>query len=98
MPNCFQLTPKASPQNGPELLQTIDEKMCAFFEQPCHPEKWFCYWYDMIGFRLAMGKTFEQIKEYIATEYGTDDMWYKITVWLDEHYTTDSWVEIGRRS
>jgi len=98
MPVCFQLYPKGAQE--PEKLQIVDDKMREAFEQPSDPDNWLGGWYDSIGFRLAMGKTFEEIRTrfeaYIAegnaVSYYT--MALELLTWLEEHYTVDSWREM----
>lgn len=63
MPVCFQLIPKGS--NEPEKLQTIDQKICEFLGVPVDEKKWCGDWYNVVGFRLAIGKTFAEIREEI---------------------------------
>jgi hypothetical protein len=58
MPNCFQLC-----RDGQAVaLQQIDEEMCNHFNAPCDPVRWFRGWYDFIGFDLATGRDFAQIR------------------------------------
>jgi hypothetical protein len=94
MPNCIQLFPLG--QTEPATFARIDELMCADFGVECHPTRWFNYWYDVIGLKLAMGRTWDQIKEQLLTDYGPDDLWYRQACWLADRYTCNAWVEIGR--
>ncbi len=70
MPACFQLYPKGS--NEPVILQRLDDEMCRHFGVEPDPDRWLGGWYDTIGFRFALGKSFDQIreqfKEYVAEE------------------------------
>lgn len=75
-------------------------------ENPHAP--WFADWYNIIGWKLAMGKRFEQIKNDLWTsreEYLDQgkqplveyyDLLIKINEFIFEAYTPDSFVEIGR--
>ena len=63
MPVCFQLFRKDGSSREPLVLQDVDEEICKHFEVPCDPVKWVCGWFDSIGFRLACGKSFAQIRE-----------------------------------
>ena len=90
MPNCFQLIPKDS--NEPESLNSIDEKICMMLNIPIDAEKYCCYWYDTIGFKLAIGQNFAEIIERLTTEYGPDDVWTRIAIWLNENYTSSAWA------
>ena len=103
MPNCFQLIRKSAPQEGPVVLQKVDEEMCAFFRVPCDPVKWYHYWYDTIGFSLAMGSSFEYQRQSVKDNPNPDDEsvdWDKRTIeiidWLDENFTTDAFAQIGK--
>lgn len=102
MPACFQLYDKKKPGEGPVVLNRIDERMCEHFEQPCDPVKYLNGWFDSIGFRIAIGKTWAQIKEefekYVEEEKARGDedqaSWYEnlllILSWLEENYETNS--------
>ena len=57
----FTLTPRIDPEHGPMTLQDIDAGIADYLGVPCDDNKWCCYWYDMIGFRLACGWSFERI-------------------------------------
>lgn len=104
MPVCFQLYDKTKPGEPPVVLTEIDRLMCEHFEHPCDPVKYLNGWYDCIGFRLALGRSFEQIREQF-NEYIVEDTakgnpnhqveYYQnsllILAWLEEHYTTSSY-------
>ncbi len=105
MPNCFSLSRKGSTEFV--FFQTVDEEMCKHFQVECDPVKYMSGWYDIIGFRLACGKSFsDQRKIYQAEidkpEHDADDKAYYSTLlmivnWLEENFTSDAWVEVGRR-
>lgn len=104
MPVCFQLYKKG--EQSAATLNSIDEAMCVHFNQPVDPKKYLAGWYDTIGFKLAMGKNWEQIRvdfRELAVEWPDEDtqMWVrtmlKITDWLEENYTSDSWRENNYR-
>lgn len=107
MPNCFSLTRKSDLKAGPVKLTTIDEEMCKHFNVPCDPKLWYHYWYDIIGFGIATGKSLDDQRKIIEeqiirnTEDSEYDSWDKRTLeiinWLDENFTSDTWAEIGRR-
>lgn len=106
MPNCFQLTRKDRPEEGPVAFHQIDKEMCEFFNEPEDPKYWYVAWYDCIGFRLACGKTFDQIEEefekgcrenYIASDQEFMEKQLKVVQWLKERFTSNAWVEIGKR-
>ncbi len=101
MPNCFQFSSKDT--GLPVKLHTIDEELCTLLGVPVHSDNWVCYWYDCLGFPLAMGKTLTEIKNDLAKDLAKSEEkeaytnLIKICEYLDEKYTTDSWAEIGRR-
>ena len=109
MPNCFSLTRKSNLEAGPVVLQKVDEEMCAYFGQEVHPKYWYCGWYDAIGFSLAMGKNWQQIRVDLSIYVAEDilkkkwDLMFwdrrriEITNWLEENFTYDAWAEIGKR-
>lgn len=101
MPSCFQLYPKG--EKEPKILQHIDDEMRVHFEVPPDPDHWLGNWYDTIGFRLALGKSFEQIreqfKEYVEEERvkgnptrGVEfyEALLSILDYLEERYSTNS--------
>ena len=105
MPNCFQLTRKSELDKGPVKLDQIDQEMCDHFKEPCDPKKWYCWWYDIIGFKLAMGKTFDQIKDDLKSERDkaeendikqVNQKWLDITEWLDENFTSNAWYQVHK--
>lgn len=98
MPNCFSLTRKTEPEKGPVALNTIDEEMCAHFNEKPHEVEYFYYWYDWVGLPLAMGSSFAEIKERLVKERDdpTAVKMVEIVQWLDDNFTADAWAEIGR--
>lgn len=96
MPNCYSLTPINGTE--PERLIAIDEKMCAHFGAEPHPTLWFRNWENNIGMLLACGRSWEEIKKACkedGTEFGNE--LFEVAEWLEQHYTSDAWAEIGRR-
>ena len=102
MPACFQLYDKSKSSEGPVVLDKIDDEMCAHFGVSPDPIKYLNRWVDSIGFRLAIGKTFAQIREEfeknIAEEKQRKDEGYAkfyqdsllILAYLEERYTVNS--------
>jgi hypothetical protein len=98
MPNCFQLTPIGS--NEPEPLQTIDNRMWVELGNTKPSKtKWFCGWYNIIGFALACGHDFEHIRNTLKSQMETAldselehyNTLVTITNWLQDHYTANAW-------
>ena len=61
MPQCYQLSRKTSKDFEAVALNTIDEEICAKFNEPVHPTQWCHGWHNYIGFELATDHTFEQV-------------------------------------
>lgn len=108
MPNCFTLTPIG--ESEPRGLDLIDEEICALFGEQPHPTLYFGRWFDFIGRKIAIrGLDLKQVVAWIQTKRTAEmlsgeylDGSYLSTMlivaeYLDAHYTTNSWVEIGRR-
>lgn len=87
MPNCFSLTPKG--QDKPESLSIIDEKICQELNRPSDDQYYCLEWYDRIGFSLACGRTFAELKD----RYVNNPEMLKIVVFLDANYTVNAWAE-----
>lgn len=85
---------------GPVSLNKIDEEMCKHFNVTCNPKLWYKNWYNIIGFSLATGSTFQSLREDFTintNEWDGPEELLAITNWLDENFTKDAWVEIGKR-
>lgn len=95
MPSCFQLTRKSTPDIGAILLAQIDNEMRAHFGVPADSSSWYHNWYNTIGFFLALGKSFDDLRK-LFREPGWDhaDELIKIVDWLDENFTVKSWYEV----
>lgn len=95
----FQLYPIG--YSEPATFQQIDSAICQNVDglSPWHAKHWVCSWYDIIGFKLALGKTYQQItddfKEMI-TKYPEDaDVYYdliRINHYLLDNYTVNAWA------
>jgi hypothetical protein len=90
MPNCFTLTRKSDLDAGPVPLAKIDEEMCVFFAVAVDPMKYYLHWFDLIGFRLAIGHTFEEIIS------DSSERLKPVARWLQENFTPNVWAERGR--
>jgi hypothetical protein len=105
MPNCYCLTRKdfMGPRPEPEKLVTVDERICHHFGVKPHEKYWFRDWENVIGLRLALGWSWDRIREDLnncrskAVPDDVIDDLIKIASWLEQHYDTDAWAEIGRR-
>lgn len=87
MPACFQLTRKG--ESEPSTLNSVDEAIANHLGIAVHPTKWCVGWYDTIGFSLACGKSFADLRE-----IDKDDKEYlSIINFLDENYTTNAFYQ-----
>ena len=86
MPNCFQLL-----RNGNAVpLNTIDEEMCRHFGAPCHEKHYFEGWYDFIGYELARGQSFAEIR----LTYANSPILVQIVDWLEANFQVNAWYEL----
>ena len=94
MPNCFSLTRKSNPEAGPVKLSVVDEELCQFLNRPVDPKRYCAEWYNHIGFALACGKSFEEIKvDMTKIEDKWSELYAKIIDWFIANFTSDCWVE-----
>ena len=99
MPNCFTLTRKSNLEAGPVSLNKIDEEICGFLGVPVDPVKYCRSWFDIIGGRLALGRSFEEMRANFVEKQSEDthkDFWgdiLQIVDFLAEHFTPDAWYE-----
>lgn len=103
MPSCFSLTKKG--EDKPTPLSKIDEELCVHFNHAVHPVTYLWGWYDAIGFNLAIGKSFPEVREHFQKMLLTDEIkndeqsillverWISMVGYLEDHYTSDSWKE-----
>ena len=109
MPNCFALYLKGS--NQPEVLQRIDEELCKHFGADVHPKYWLEGWYNCIGFLIAMhGDALdspalrERVIKWYEDYHDADEREQRLTNqlaildYLKDRYTSQAWVEIGKRA
>lgn len=85
----------------PTRLQDVDRAICQNLDLPFDDDLWVEGWYDIIGFRCAMGKTFQETTDYLnerINDAGWDMQWRNsylslraICHFLLENYTTDCW-------
>ena len=94
MPACFQLFPKGSDE--PARFSEIDDAMCKHFGVEPDPDRYYRFWYDIEGFGLATGHSFDDMRT-LDEEVPPEESRRAIIDWLDEHYTSDAWTEIGKR-
>ena len=81
----FQLISRTTGQ--PATFNEIDEELCELLEVPCDANKYICGWYDSIGFRAAMGSTWDEIE----SECNWCDEIKTIVQHLKANYDINNW-------
>jgi len=103
MPNYFSLTKRGD--KSPTNLQDIDIAMCEHFGVPVHPKYWYCDWYNIEGLYLAIGRSWEYMRDdmreqaYVSMLKGDHEYAAKcehhlaIIDWLEANFVTDAWYQ-----
>lgn len=93
----FQLFPIG--YSTPASFQQVDNAICQNLDLPWDADRYACEWYDSIGLRIALGKSFQEIADEFKSAL-TDRPeqfreWYynmlRINHYLLENYTTEAW-------
>lgn len=84
MPACFRLIPIGT--TTPAKLNDVDAAMAAHFGEPVDPHRWFGEWYNVEGLGLALGYSWDKMREQYPDRAPIVD-------WLEANYTVDSWRE-----
>lgn len=84
MPSCFSLTKRG--HNRPSNLQDVDRDICEHLGVKVDPMNWYSNWYNTIGLSLAIGHSFEKIKEFFPERAQVIDF-------LEQNYDVNSWKE-----
>jgi hypothetical protein len=91
----FMLSRKTDSDRKPVRFVEIDEEMCAHFGVAVHETSYYCGWYDWIGDRIAVGQSFEKMREDIraVTTLSAADLQRTLEIidFLDARFTTDAW-------
>jgi hypothetical protein len=89
MPNCFSLT-KIGEEEPTNLLNVDTELWCHFEgKEPDGNTKWYRYWHETVGLELAMGRSFEEIKEALPE----NTKMLPLVEYLEKNYTVRAWYE-----
>lgn len=81
------------------IFNKLDEDMCRFWNMPVDADKYFMGWYDAIGFRAAIGKSFADIRKEFMGYTQEDNNKYveyylnliEILDYIEERYDLNSW-------
>ena len=90
MPNCFTLTKIG--EDKPSIFATIDDDLRVYFNEEPDADRWLYSWYDIVGLALALGHSWEKMREYI-----TDPGNLKVIDYLEKRYTINAWSQVGGR-
>lgn len=90
MPQCFQLL-----RDGKAIpLSSIDEEMCRHFDVTPDPGCYFSLWYDVIGYQLATGNSWDEIRKLLEKDYADLPILVQISDWLQANFEVRSWYEL----
>ncbi len=91
----FTLTRKG--ESTPSSLQHIDDEMRVEFGEEPGEDRWLWGWYDTIGYGLALGLDWAQLREWFAEDPDKSERtnmlrrrMLAMIDWLDEHYTPNA--------
>lgn len=107
MPNCFRLYYKEHPEIGHVPGPQVDMDICVHFDEIVDSKKWFLGWMDVLGWQIAVvGQTLNDLPAFCIDRFSEQVDYYGMEFWaymvqiayfLRDNYTSDAWVEIGRR-
>lgn len=95
MPACFTLTKIG--ENFPTSLIAVDNAICEHLGVTPSPKYYYHGWYDSIGFRLAIGKTFAEIRNDFRNGMSKPEgehyygLMLKILEYLIANYEPNAW-------
>lgn len=81
---CFQLSKKGADTFTPEKLSAVDDDLCEYVGATPDSSKYYREWVDIEGLYLAIGKSFEYIRENV------DPSRRVITDFLEKYYDVNS--------
>ena len=98
MPNYFTLTRKG--ESKPASLQAIDDEMRIEFGEEPDEDHWLWGWYDTIGYGLALGRDWTQLREQFAEDPAESERTnlsrrrkLAVIAWLETYYVFNAWAE-----
>lgn len=103
MPAYFQLISKTTQKPVP--FAEIDDELCKAMGVEPHDTDFLRSWYDIIGLRLALGRSFEEIqaefeeRKASAADNDNSEFWTdmnKILQYIRENYDSTAWYQYGR--
>ena len=98
MAHCFTLTLKG--ESKPASLPEIDDLMRIEFGEEPDEVQWLWGWYDTIGYGLALGRDWTQLREQFAEDPDESERTnlsrrrrLAMIDWLETHYVFNAWAE-----
>ena len=98
MSNCFSLTRKG--ESEPARMQEIDDLMRIEFGEEPDADRWLWGWYDTIGYGLALGRDWAQLREKFAEDPDESERIntsrrrrLAVIDWLEANYIPNAWAE-----
>ena len=103
----FRKLPNGETENDATSLSQIDREICEEFDLPLHPKLYVNGWFDVIGFGLATGKTWDDIrantnKQIASTEAfdlecrESDLLTLRIVDFLEARFSPNCWFGRGK--
>jgi hypothetical protein len=79
----------------PSTLETVDRVVCQHFpDEFTYSETNYAAWYEVIGFMLAMGATFdEMLSPECKHSFGNGTRMHRVAAYLNEHYVANAWAQ-----
>lgn len=83
-------------QAGPVTLTVIDEELCVHLGEPVRHDYWCRDWYNSIGLSLALGRSFDEIRENLKEFPEDETELLPVVEYLDANFITGAWYQRGR--
>lgn len=91
MPNYIQLRDK---NNNATPFAVIDEQLCTALNVPCDANKYYCQWYEIIGYSGKGNiRAVITLIENFPEKLESDVELIRVLTWLDENYTLNAWAQ-----
>lgn len=94
----FQLRRKGEPDSEPIDLNALDEQICARYGEKPDAVRYYYGWYDSIGFRLALGDSWDAIRASLQPDEKDNEEYRavlerlrEIATWLEEQFEVKAW-------
>jgi len=97
MPNAFMFSKIDDPTKSPVRFMDIDVELCAHFNVTPHETLYYCGWYDWMGERVALGYSYDRMREEFRAQAegrlkpAQLTHLLEIIDWFEAHYVPDAW-------